>query len=327
MEKNHAVVSGATGLVGFHLCNRLLSGGWKVTALGRDLAILSELGEKGAIVVHLDLRSDLSEWPEFESGAYWFHCAAAVSGASNELLWEVNVEGTRKLIKCALANEAKYFVHTSSIAVYDLDTGRPFREDDELRPASAYGRSKLESEHLVIEELEGVIPFLIFRPPFIIGPRDRNFGYEIYRRLKRRKLPLVSREGRIGLIDARDLVTAYIEAVRIELQGIYNIQSHAVYFSEFVRKVSETTGVKMPRMRLPYSLAYATALGVETINKVIGRSPDRGLSRYRLKTLTVDRILDTSKLETVMAFHPRPWEKSVEDWWREELDSKVQKEY
>lgn len=319
MADLQAVVTGATGLVGFHVCSQLLKSGYKVTALGRNADILEELKEIGAEAVHLDIRTDPSEWPDFPKGAYWFHCAAAVSGATSDVLWDVNVEGTRKVVSAAIDTDAKRFIHTSSIATYDLNIGRPFREDDPLNPGSEYGRTKLESDRIVVSMLSNQIPYTIFKPPFIIGPRDRNFTYEIYRRLERKKLPLLTRDGKIGLVDARDLAEVYVQAVDYEpmFWETYNIQSFAVFFQEFVSKLCSITGLEVPKRKTPYPLAIVAAMGIEAVNKVRGRNSERGLSRYRIRTLTTDRILDTSKLSQVLEFHPRSWTRSLEDWFAE----------
>ncbi len=314
-----AVVTGATGLVGFHVSSELLKQGYRVMALGRNADILEELEGLGAEAFHLDIRADLKEWPTFDQGAVWVHCAAAVSGASSDILWDVNVEGTRKVIETAIEEKGKRFIHTSSIATYDMEIGRAFREGDPLRPGSEYGRTKLEADRLVTSMLKGVIPYTIFKPPFIIGPRDRNFTYEVYRRLENGKLPLLTRDGRIGLIDARDLAETYVQAVEIKdmFDQTYNIQSFAVSFHEFVQTLCRISGLEPPKRKTPYPLAYIAAIGVEFVNKLRGRNSERGLSRYRIKTLTQDRILDTEKLRTVMEFHPRPWTRSLEDWFSE----------
>ncbi len=314
-----AVVTGATGLVGFHVSSQLLKEGYKVLALGRNGDILEELEDMGAEAIHLDIRTDKAEWPDFPEKAVWIHCAAAVSGATNDVLRDVNVHGTKKVLEMALESNGARFIHTSSIATYDLSTDHPFRENDSLLPGSEYGKSKLESDRLVTSMLGGSIPYTIFKPPFIIGPRDRNFTYEVYRRLKTGKLPLLSRDGRIGLIDARDLAEAYVQAVSLEdmFDQTYNIQSFAVSFHEFVDELCRITGLSPPKRKTPYPLAYIAAIGVEFVNRLRGRNSERGFSRYRIRTLTKDRILDTSKLQLVMDFHPRPWTRSLEDWFEE----------
>jgi dTDP-4-dehydrorhamnose reductase len=59
----------------------------------------------------------------------------------------VNVEGTRAVAAAAVAAGAR-MVHLSSDVVFPGDGARALTEDDEPRPVTAYGASKLEAERL-----------------------------------------------------------------------------------------------------------------------------------------------------------------------------------
>jgi len=59
----------------------------------------------------------------------------------------------------------------------DERTFRPISADDEPRPESIYGRSKLAAEQCVREQT--TIPYTILRPTGVYGPGDRDYGMEI----------------------------------------------------------------------------------------------------------------------------------------------------
>ena len=63
-------------------------------------------------------------------------------------------------------------VHVSSLAAVgpSLD-GTPVREDDEARPVTHYGKSKLEGERIVRRLVPDAV---IVRPPVVYGPRDTD---------------------------------------------------------------------------------------------------------------------------------------------------------
>jgi nucleoside-diphosphate-sugar epimerase len=147
-----AIVTGATGLVGYHVVNLLLKDDefTKVLALGRNKERLAELNELGAIAHNFDLTSEdsfelLNDWGE---ETFWFHCAAAVSGADKPVLHAVNVEGTERLVRKAESLKVPKFVHVSSIAVYGIQD-KDYVEDDSFKPESNYGKTKLQAENIV----------------------------------------------------------------------------------------------------------------------------------------------------------------------------------
>ncbi|MDA1099341.1 MAG: UDP-glucose 4-epimerase GalE [Proteobacteria bacterium] len=65
--------------------------------------------------------------------------------------YQNNVVSSAQLLRACLDNDIKDFVFSSTAAVYDGNTGGavPVAEDDNLAPASPYGRSKLMTEWML----------------------------------------------------------------------------------------------------------------------------------------------------------------------------------
>jgi dTDP-4-dehydrorhamnose reductase len=63
--------------------------------------------------------------------------------------WDTNVAGSANVARAAARGGAR-LVHISTDVVFDGSGTRPYREDDEPEPLTAYGRSKLEAEHEVV---------------------------------------------------------------------------------------------------------------------------------------------------------------------------------
>lgn len=316
-----AIVSGATGLVGYNTVAALLAEQYEVYALGRNKQKLTTLQALGAHPVQLDITQPIATWPDLPKHAYWFHCAAAVSGASQGMLTSVNVEGTRKLVDEFFAKEGQYFVHISTISVYSLDQGIPLQENSEKNPTSIYGLSKLQAEQIVIKAFtdKHVTNYTILRPPFICGPKDQNFVHELAVRLAKKSPILISRDALVGILDARDLAIIMIATTtnpEFEAQ-VVNVQGHALSFHHLVRQIAVTTQLPKPRKPLPYSLAMLIGALNELVKKIKGKNADKGLSRYRIRSLTTNRYLDTTKLEKLLPFTPIPLQQSLNDWWKE----------
>jgi D-erythronate 2-dehydrogenase len=182
----HILITGAAGMIGRKLGNRLAADG----ALGgRRITVLTLLdalppgppdGFTGAVTtIAADLATPgvaetaVAGWPEVV-----FHLAGVVSGeaeADFEKGYRVNLDGTRALFEAIRRHGAPYrprVVFTSSIAVY----GSPFPdviEDDFLTtPQTCYGTQKVISELLLADYtrrgmLDGIglrLPNICIRP-------------------------------------------------------------------------------------------------------------------------------------------------------------------
>ena len=84
----------------------------------------------------------------------------------------VHVEGTENLVRACECAGAR-LIHLSTNYVFDGEDG-PYTESDETNPLSVYGRTKLESERIV---LDGRVNGLVVRTAVFYGPEfDRpNF--------------------------------------------------------------------------------------------------------------------------------------------------------
>lgn len=97
----------------------------------------------------------------------------AVDRAEEEeaLATKVNRDGAEAVARAAAALGVP-IVHLSTDYVFDGSKTRPYREDDEPAPASAYGRSKLAGERAVAEASRDHV---ILRTAWVYSPFGANF--------------------------------------------------------------------------------------------------------------------------------------------------------
>lgn len=98
------------------------------------------------------------------------HLAAVFRTRDDDLIWNVNREGTRNLISTVQqhAPQARFLLASTS-NVYGDNSPHPGREDDPVNPALAYPASKIEAENLL--RASG-LTWAILRLPFIYGDQD-----------------------------------------------------------------------------------------------------------------------------------------------------------
>jgi dihydroflavonol-4-reductase len=113
-----ALVTGATGLVGGEVIERLLARGDEVRVLVRRPAVADELRRRGVDCRLGDL-ADAGDLAALVEGAdVVVHCAGVVQtmGRPGDL-WAVNVEGTERLLAASARAGLRRF-HLSSVAVH-----------------------------------------------------------------------------------------------------------------------------------------------------------------------------------------------------------------
>lgn len=150
-------ITGANGFIGGHLCERFAQGGADVRPIvRRDLdspAIDETFGGVDVVV----------------------HAAGATRAPTRALLRASNVELTKRVLDLARRAKVGRFVFVSSQAAAGPASfvDAPVTEDMSAAPIEAYGRSKLDAEHLV--RASDDLSWVIVRPAAVYGPRDRDF--------------------------------------------------------------------------------------------------------------------------------------------------------
>jgi UDP-glucose 4-epimerase len=171
------LVTGGAGFVGSHLARALLR-------QGRDVHVLDNLSTgttsnlpAGVTFHHADLRNDDDLRAVFETTRFGsiVHCAAQTSVARSmedpQLDYDVNVDGTWRLIRLSREHNIKRFVFVSSGGAIYGEATEPATEDATAAPLSHYGRNKLAAEGLL--KAAG-LSYAILRPANIYGPGQRS---------------------------------------------------------------------------------------------------------------------------------------------------------
>jgi nucleoside-diphosphate-sugar epimerase len=85
------------------------------------------------------------------------------------LFWSVNLLGTAHVLLAARDAGARKVVSTSSSAIFGIPEHNPVVETTTPAPLEAYGRAKLQAEHLCHDAVRGGLDVSIIRPRTILG--------------------------------------------------------------------------------------------------------------------------------------------------------------
>ena len=182
------LVTGAAGFIGSHLTEALLSKGHEVLVIDAILPHLYSVNRKqknweilGGLEaplkrIQLDLREPLDPH-EIEDCEFIFHLAAmpglSLSWEQTQLYIDCNILATANLLKACNIGKLKKFFYISTSSVYGKRIDGD--EDTELSPISPYGVTKLAAEKMVAAYSDATgLPFSIFRPFSVYGPRQRE---------------------------------------------------------------------------------------------------------------------------------------------------------
>ncbi|MEO8562637.1 MAG: NAD-dependent epimerase/dehydratase family protein [bacterium] len=268
-----ALVTGATGLVGMHLVQRLQRDGWKVRALVRDAARAGSLSRADVTLATGDVLEPTGFAIAARKCDVLFHTAAVITPRGG---WEAfrrpNVEGTKNAIAAAASAKAR-LVHVSSVAVYGASErySADGRLTDESAPpgnipaSSFYARSKRESEDLVFEaQRSGALWATVVRPCVVYGPYDRQFVPRLARMLRRGFVPVIAGgQTTMPIVHAGNVVDGMVRAAESDGANgnAYNLANDfEVTVADFFRYAAEGMETSIRIVSVPM-LAARIAVG------------------------------------------------------------------
>ena len=215
-------------------------------------------------------------------------------------------------------DKAKMYIYISSDAIYDvcqpLGNGKPWEEDDAVRPESkeerdnlakveAFGEGKLAGEEVLMSQRrndgEG-IPYVIFRLPQVIGPRDNSYRlwiYQLWIKLcvhneKPVLIPKPFLNYPVSLVYVDDVAKAIVDVI------------------ERAPEIEDTV------MNLAYSETFTLPHLVEDIQRELGQASaswkvDESENANSFHPFLARSSIDSSRAKSVLSWRPTPWEDAI----------------
>ncbi len=289
-------VTGASGFIGANLVHELAARGHQVKALLRRGADLR--GLRGAAYERVE--GDITDAASLKAaihGCDWcFHVAASYHLwlPDYQPMYMANVDGTRNVLQAAGEAGCTRIVYTSTVGCVGLP--RPVSGDviptDETAPVSEaqmsnhYKRSKWQAEQVALELASRGLPIIIVNPTAPVGPRDVKptpTGQVIVDFLNR-AMPAYLETG-LNWVHVRDVVVGEIHAAERGRIGERYILGHADgnwTMKQAFDALQEITGIRAPRLRIPYFVALAAAHVNERISRLTGKPPKAPLAGVRM---------------------------------------------
>jgi nucleoside-diphosphate-sugar epimerase len=310
------LITGATGLLGSHIAEKLRADDQPVRALVRPTSDTRFLESIGVELVP----GDITDRPSLESATKGvttvYHVAAKVGdwGPWNEFVTGT-IHGTRNMLDAAKAANVQRFLHVSSISAFGhrnedglvIDETHPLGM--ELHKWSYYSRAKVEAENMVREEQQtGDMPATIVKPSWLYGERDRASMPRIIRNIRQRKAKLPGGgDNLLNLTYAGNEAEGCILAATKDcaIGQNYNLSSDGeITLKEYFNKVAACLGEEPVTTQVAYGIAYGAAFVMECIGHLLRSKNPPLITRYSLWMMARKTFFSPEKARKELGWHP-----------------------
>lgn len=275
------LVTGSTGFIGAHLVRELLKDGHEVAVLVREESDLSNVEGLKVERVHGDLRDFPSLKRALKGREVLYHVAAHYSfwDRDKNLIYQINVEGTKNILRAAGEEKIRKIVYTSTVGCIGIpEDGSPGNEETPVRPpdgSNPYKHSKYLAELEAVKLAHSGLPVVIVNPSTPVGAMDikPTPTGKIVVDFLNRKMPAYLDTG-LNLIDVKDCARGHILASeKGKIGERYILGNRDMTLKEILETLQEITGLPAPKFRIPYPIALAAGIVSQFIADHITHSP------------------------------------------------------
>jgi len=285
------LITGSSGFIGAAVTRAVIAKGDEVRVLVRPNSNLRNLGGLPVETVQGDLQDPPSLKKAVAGCQGVYHVAAhyALWDKNPKTFYQVNVEGTTQLFRAAEDAGVERIVYTSTIGAIGLPAdgglGREELFPSEAQLSGDYKRSKFLAEQEVLKMAQQGLPVVIVNPTAPIGERDIKptpTGQIIVDFMNGRMFAYI--ETGMNLIDVEDVAMGHVRAMeRGRIGERYILGNKNLMFREICQMLSQLTGVRAPRIRLPWRLILPLAhMNTWMANLVTHKTPRIPLEGVRM---------------------------------------------
>lgn len=340
MAKGLSVITGGTGYVGYALVKNLESKGEKFRLFLRKENPLFDGIECEKAFGTLSSVEDLTK--AFEGAETVYHIAGLVdiTNEKDKELWEVNVEGTKNVIKACQNAKIKNLIYVSSVDAIPAYEGgyieamkKKIKNDNSVitersyfNPGlveGGYAKSKAIATQIVLESKDLGFKVCVVHPSACIGPYDFRGTSPIVTMIKlymKLKMPVSMAFGMYNFVDVRDVAEGmYLAAEKGRNGECYILCGECMSVPDFIETISRANGVNSKLFKTPKAL-------VMPFLPIVGKVFDMAklppvLNDYSIRKLEENCNFSYQKAATELGYQPMPARRSLIDtidWIREQ---------
>jgi len=325
------LVTGAAGHLGCTIVSQLVNDGRRVRALvlPHDNLATRLPSEVEIVWGNVLDKQSLDQFFTVQPGVeiYLIHSAGIVTTSLKyqQIVYDVNVQGTKNILEAAMKYQIKKMVYVSSVhAIPELPKGQVICEVDHFDKNLVYGmysKTKAEATQAVLDAAEKGLDVTVVHPSGICGPNSHAFNYatRLVMDCWEGLLPM-GVEGGYDFVDVRDVASGTISSCHNGERGeCYILANRYIPVKEIFSTFHEITGKKLPRLMAPIWLAKASLPLCSLYYKIKKRLPM--FSSYSLYTLNTNSAFSSDKARLQLGYITRPFPETLADtieWLKKE---------
>jgi len=292
MKREEVFITGAAGLLGSHLVERLSKQKYKITAMvkpNHDTSFLRKFS--GVKVFSGDLKKPETFINHIPKKAIIIHnyALSPAANASKDVYFKENILSASNVFKGAAQKKAKQLVYISSCSVVGprAKKNRFISEDENPKPDTDYGWSKLKAEGIVHKFYKKTgIPCLMLRVFPLYGPRSHvnSTPVKFYKMVKKRYFIFVGNGGNPYEFcyagNAADAIILAFQKIKDGIEVLNIAEPEKRTFKEIIDEISKYANPKVKHIYIPKYIAYPIGL----VGEVVALSLKKRLL-FRLRAL------------------------------------------
>jgi nucleoside-diphosphate-sugar epimerase len=319
------LVTGGTGLVGFHLLLRLSQDENGIRAIYRSekkLNHVKQLFQKDNKLSEFEkidwVKADLLNIPALETAfsniSYVYHCAGLVSfnPKDEEKLYQNNIVGTANVVNCCLTSNVKKLCYVSSISALGNGTEHNLLINEETERnneavRSDYSISKFGAEMEVWRGFQEGLEVVIVNPGVIFGYGFPKEGSSLFvQNIKNGQLFYT--QGKLGIIAVEDVVKVMTTLMKSTISGErFILVAEDITYKELFDSIAasltsrtSTNKLKKPKFEIKKWQLQIIRIFEFVLAKLFFRK--RMLTKATINALYNLETHDTNKIKTAIDF-------------------------
>lgn len=277
------LVTGATGLIGSQLAQRLAGDGHQVHALYRSEGKIKELAHPNIQIFKGDVTDMLSIEKAAEGCQATFHLAAYAKMWAEDpnMFYEVNVKGTENVLRASQKLKVKRFVLTSTAGVFGPSVDGIITEETRRKTPffNAYEETKAAAEEKALAMAGPDFEVVIVNPTRVYGPgllSESNGVTRLVKMYLEKPFGMVPGSGRsVGnYVFIDDVVEGLVRAWgKGQPSERYLLGGENVSFNDLFRLIAVVSGNEKPLVHIPLRMLLVLASFFKAGAAVFGKAP------------------------------------------------------